>query len=123
MVGVGVAIMPGDWTETGVEGISSATVAGWLRRTLVNLRLAGRYSQARLKDSHLLHWGRSPEHFVFCEWHWLQARCALLRRVPASVRLCDGFILEILSLGGAKARSAHRRCSLHSLILIHLERN
>lgn len=33
-------------------------------RTLVNLRLAGVYSQGRLAPSHRLHRGKSPEHLV-----------------------------------------------------------
>jgi hypothetical protein len=55
------------------------------------------YSQFSPEASHRLQRGRSPEHFVFWEWHWLHALCALLRRVPASVRLLDGFTLEIFS--------------------------
>ncbi len=66
---VGVEATLGGSEDTGVVGDSSLIRPAWLTRTLVNLRLAGRYSQPRPKDSHLLHWGISPEHLVFCEWH------------------------------------------------------
>lgn len=72
----------------------SRDLSGRWKRTLVNLRLAGVYSQGRLAASHLLQRGKSPEHFVLCEWHWLQARWALFLSVPASVWLCEGVVRE-----------------------------
>jgi hypothetical protein len=110
-VGVGVCrtLMFGDWEDGVVGTLSSGMVPALLRRTLVNLRLAGRYSHFKPTDSHLLHWGRSPEHLVFCEWHWLHARCARLRRVPASVRFCEGLILEILSFQMHASQQSYAR--------------
>lgn len=78
-------------------------------RTLANLRFAAVYSQLSPEVSHRLQRGRSPEHFVFWEWHWRHALCALLRRVPASVRLLDGFTLEIFS-NEVSVRYSSRSC-------------
>lgn len=117
-VGVCITLMLGDCEEGVVGTLSSGMDPDLLRRTLVNLRLAGRYSQFKPTDSHLLHLGRSPEHFVFCEWHWLQARWARLRRVPASVRFCEGLILEILSFGCKSAMQQSTSQSVGARALI-----
>lgn len=88
-------MMPSDGAagpEAGACG-STGLLEPW-KGTLVKRRLAGVYSQGRLAASHLLHRGRSPEHLVLCEWHWLQALWALFLRVPASVWLCEGVVRE-----------------------------
>lgn len=57
--------MPSDLlVDPGVDGLFPLGSAEFWTRTLVNLRFAGVYSQARLATSHRLHRGRSPEHFV-----------------------------------------------------------
>lgn len=77
------------------------------RRTSADLRLVAVYSHASPAASQRLHMGRSPEHFVFWAWHWLQARWALLRRVPASVWLLLGFTREVTMRSGT--RGGHRQ--------------
>lgn len=100
-----MAVFSSDLRVCKGEGAWSS-VFGPLKRTLVNRRLVGVYSQTRFAASHLLHLGRPPEHFVLCAWHWLQALCALFLSVPASVWLCEGVVLETLS--GPSCQKLHK---------------
>lgn len=62
--------------------------------------------------AHLAQVGMEPEHLVLWAWHWLQARWARFRGVPASVTCWEGVTRET----SPRATKLHASPSLEQLV-------